>query len=284
MRNIGAQMNQGSALTTTVARVAQVYHNVSNNAVDGACRCHGGPEHCAGCAATPIWRNYSRPKGIDGRKGAAGEGVSDALLDGAEGIKGRAVIVVVHRAGDLTRYDRRFSLQLEDFDLEDENGDGIFEPGEHIVVRRVRVKNTGGMPSPSCGIPCSFVASNTLESVDGNGGRVVISRSIPAGHVAASQDSAKVLIRTPNIDPRSRQSYVAQQSISIQATVPWLDCQLENFDLEKILTIQYPLELKEMSHLETVAHGTTTEISWKVSGILSQPTSYEMTSKLLVHC
>jgi hypothetical protein len=29
------------------------------------------------------------------------------------------------------------------FDLEDENVDGIFEPGEHLFVRRIRVKNFG---------------------------------------------------------------------------------------------------------------------------------------------
>jgi hypothetical protein len=49
--------------------------------------------------------------------------------------------------------------------------------------------------------------------------------------------------------------------------MPWLDRELNNFDVRKSITIQYPLDLREAKGLESVAHDTKTEISWQVSGL-----------------
>jgi len=144
MRNVGAQMGQGSRLQTAVALVAQTYHNASNTTVGGgACRCNGGSGHCSGCEAIPIYRTQSHKKGDDGPTGRTGNQIQDMLLRGAAGADGRAQIIVRHLNGDRPRYDKCYDLQLVNFDLEDENGDGIFEPGEHVIVRRIVVKNAG---------------------------------------------------------------------------------------------------------------------------------------------
>jgi hypothetical protein len=144
MRNVGAQMGQGSRLQTAVALVAQTYHNASNTTVGGgACRCNGGSGHCSGCEAIPIYRTQSHKKGDDGPTGSTGNQIQDMLLRGAAGADGRAQIIVRHLNGDRPRYNKCYDLQLVNFDLEDENGDGIFEPGEHVMVRRIVVKNAG---------------------------------------------------------------------------------------------------------------------------------------------
>jgi hypothetical protein len=59
------------------------------------------------------------------------------------GEEGTATIVVRMRDGMQRQYTSKYDLELVDFDIEDENGDGIFEPGEHIYVRRIRVRNNG---------------------------------------------------------------------------------------------------------------------------------------------
>jgi hypothetical protein len=144
MRNVAAQMGQGSRMQTAVARLAQTYHEASNKTVGGgACRCHEGSGPCSGCEAIPIYRTQSRMKGDDGPRGRNGNPVEDVLLRGTAGASGRAQIIVRYSNGDRPRYDRCYDLQLVDFDLEDENGDGIFEPGECVVVRRITVKNAG---------------------------------------------------------------------------------------------------------------------------------------------
>ena len=144
MRNVGTQMGQGSRLHTAVARVAQTYHTVSSSTIgDGACRCNGGSSHCSGCEVIPIYRTQSRMKGDDGPTGRLGNPMQDTLLRGTPGADGRAQIIVRHPNGDRPRYDKCYDLQLVDFDLEDENGDGIFEPGERAIVRRITIKNAG---------------------------------------------------------------------------------------------------------------------------------------------
>lgn len=62
---------------------------------------------------------------------------------GWPGQPGAAVIVVRMQDGGQQTYDSKYNLELIDFDVEDENGDGIFEPGEHAYIRRIRVRNSG---------------------------------------------------------------------------------------------------------------------------------------------
>jgi hypothetical protein len=144
MRNVATQMGQGSMLQTAVARVAQTYHQGSNIPVGvGVCRCNGGQGHCSGCEAIPIYRTQSRMKGDDGPTGRMGNLIQDMLLRGAAGADGQAQIIVRVPNGENPRYDKCYDLQLVDFDLEDENGDGIFEPGERAIVRRIIIKNAG---------------------------------------------------------------------------------------------------------------------------------------------
>jgi hypothetical protein len=283
MRNVGAQMGQGSRTQTAVALVAQTYHNALNTTVGGgACRCNGGSGHCSGCEAIPIYRTQSRKKGDDGPTGRTGNQIQDMLLRGAAGADGRAQIIVRHLNGDRPRYDKCYDLQLVNFDLEDENGDGIFEPGEHVIVRRIIVKNAGkwssckstrfnadyfpgGMPSPSCHIPSRIITSDVLLPLANDEGRANLPISIPAGHSVASEDFARVLIATPNINPQSRAPYSATEDVALRAIMPWLDSELTNFDLRKNITIEYPLDLREGKGLASVAHGIKTEISWQVS-------------------
>ena len=56
---------------------------------------------------------------------------------------GTAKIIVQELNGTRKEYPSIYDLELMDFDVEDENGDGIFEPGEHVFIRRIRVRNIG---------------------------------------------------------------------------------------------------------------------------------------------
>ena len=59
------------------------------------------------------------------------------------GVAGKATFRVRNRGGPDQEYTSLYQLELLDFDVEDENGDGIFEPGEHLFIRRIRIQNTG---------------------------------------------------------------------------------------------------------------------------------------------
>ena len=98
---------------------------------------------CVGCDPKPIHTRFERTPGLDGRDGKPGASKTTPLFAGAVGQEGTATIVVRLRDGRLKEYTSKYSLELIDFDIEDENGDGIFEPGEYIYVRRIRVRNNG---------------------------------------------------------------------------------------------------------------------------------------------
>lgn len=77
--------------------------------------------------------------------GQRGEKPTNPLFCGRDGWPGEGLIIVKPKtAGGVDKeYRSRYQLELVDFDLEDENADGIFEPGEHLFIWRIRVKNSG---------------------------------------------------------------------------------------------------------------------------------------------
>jgi hypothetical protein len=64
------------------------------------------------------------------------------LYPGRNGAPGSAVITVKHGDAHVT-YPSRYWLLVTGFDIKDENDDGIFEPGEHILVSNIKIQNTG---------------------------------------------------------------------------------------------------------------------------------------------
>lgn len=150
MAAVRAQAVQGNDLQAMIARAAQRYGARRHQATDrGACHCKGGDGNCAGCRPVPIYSEFHRRPGLNGRDGRPGAVQTKALFPGLPGNDGSVKIHVGRRDGTIQQYNSRYRLELVDFDVEDENGDGIFEPGEHILVRRIRVRNTGKLIASS---------------------------------------------------------------------------------------------------------------------------------------
>ncbi|KAJ4297438.1 hypothetical protein N0V90_005329 [Kalmusia sp. IMI 367209] len=164
---------------------------------EGYCRCGGGNGSCAGCDVKLIIKTFKRQPGLDGKKEAKGTSITKPLAAGRNGQEGSASIAVNHEDGSTQVYHSIWSLELVDFEVEDENGDGIFEPGEHIFIRRIKVRNVGGMPSPICRIPVTLL-NNSLwfEPVSTTeGGLTYLPINIPAGETASTDGSIKVRIK-----------------------------------------------------------------------------------------
>ena len=143
---MGPQVVQGSNFQSMIAQTAMRYRNFSASsapASSDACRCKGGSEGCVGCEKQPVQQTYTRPKGPNGHEGSAGTAVHDSLRPGLQGNNGSISIIVNCASQERQTYHSCYKLQLVDFDIEDENEDGIFEPGEHVYVRRIRIRNAG---------------------------------------------------------------------------------------------------------------------------------------------
>lgn len=56
---------------------------------------------------------------------------------------GTAEILVRNDDGSVSTYDSKFEFPLLDFDVVDENDDGVFEPGECVIIKNIGIKNIG---------------------------------------------------------------------------------------------------------------------------------------------
>ena len=139
-----AQTVSGSNMAAMMAEVAARYNAVRHQRIDpGACKCHGGEGNCTGCDSTPVVKKFKRVAGQKGLDGTPGAVITTPTLNGETGPGGTVTIIVRKDDGTERQFSSVYNLELVDFDVEDENGDGIFEPGEHLYIRRIRVRNSG---------------------------------------------------------------------------------------------------------------------------------------------
>ncbi|RDW66553.1 hypothetical protein BP6252_10188 [Coleophoma cylindrospora] len=251
-----------SGLQNVVARIARTSGNAMQDAT-GRCSCAGGIGHCVGCEAKPIMITRTRGLGQDGRDGLPGIPSVSRLLPGTDGRPGTGVIEVRLKSGKEHTYHSRYQLELVGFDIEDENEDGIFEPGEHLFIRRIRVRNSGGMPSPTRQTQLEVAPSEYLIQLTNNQGRTLIPQ-VPANSTITLPGSIKVMIREPDAPVKPGQPYMKEIAISLQAVMPGLNRRLEHFDFQVPVKIQYPLTLLEIDSLDTMAQGSENKILIKV--------------------
>ncbi|MCJ1398122.1 hypothetical protein MMC11_001319 [Xylographa trunciseda] len=260
-----AEVVQGGNLQAMIARVATQYGAMRHPVISpGACRCGGGTGNCAGCGSTPIYKEFSRTRALDGRNGEPGARVMTALFPGAVGQDGSVDIVVRSEDGSVLNYTSLYKLELLGFDVEDENGDGIFEPGEHVLIRRIRIRNSGGMPSPTCQIPITAISSICLSRVSGERGRVFIPSSIASGVTVTLEGTIMVLIKQCDDPPPIGTLFLKHDNLRIMAVMPWLNRVLPNFGFSQTIDIQFPIELRNIEYLASLARGTRSNLSWEI--------------------
>ncbi|MCJ1432774.1 hypothetical protein MMC27_002131 [Xylographa pallens] len=260
-----AEVVQGGNLQAMIARVAAQYGAMRHPVISpGACRCDGGNGNCAGCGSTPIHKEFSRTTALDGRDGEPGVRVMTTLFPGANGQDGSVNVVVRSEDGSVQIYTSLYKLELLDFEVEDENGDGIFEPGEHVLIRRIRIKNSGGMPSPTCPIPVTSISSVWFSRVSGEQGRTFIPNSIPSGATVTLEGTIMVLIKQCDDSPPIGNLFLKHDSLGIMAVMPWLNRVLPDFGFSKTIPIQFPIELRNIEYLPSLAQGTRSNLSWEI--------------------
>jgi hypothetical protein len=90
------------------------------------------------------------PGGRGGPGGNGGRFPASTLTAGRPGPNGNTDIEVVMENGSTRSYPDRYRLVVVGFDVVDENNDGINEPGEHLIVKNIIVRNQGKQISGVC--------------------------------------------------------------------------------------------------------------------------------------
>ncbi|KAI1129448.1 hypothetical protein F5Y10DRAFT_290977 [Nemania abortiva] len=264
LARVGTQMVTGSNMIQSIAQAANELR--SPQASPGACKCHGGEGHCTGCDSRPLIQTHKQVEGLHGLNGHAGIPGIGLLHNGVDGLQGSVTIVVQKSDGSRPQeYSSLYSLELTGFDVEDENGDGIFEPGEHLFIRRIKVQNSGGMPSPTHYVQLSMVESEWLKLVDGNDSRAFL---------PSIRERSSVTIDGPiKVRVREREEYeipeigalfIRHEAVHLNAVMLWIEREISKFEFNKVVEIKYPCELRNFRTLPTVAQGSQSKLSFEV--------------------
>ncbi|KAF2970549.1 hypothetical protein GQX73_g3031 [Xylaria multiplex] len=262
LARVAAQVATGSNTAQAVTRLQELN---SPEVSPGACKCHGGQEHCTGCDSRPLIRAHKRVEGLDGLKGHSGAPGTSVLYHGVDGLQGNVTIVVQKSDGSRQEYSSLYNLELTDFDVEDENGDGIFEPGEYLFIRRITVQNSGGMPSPTRSIHLNVVESDWFKLVDEHNGQTFLP-SIREGSSVTIDGLIKVQIREREEHeiPETGVLFIRHEAIRLNAIVPQVEREIPNFKFNRVIEIKYPCELRNFQALATVAQGSQSKLSFEV--------------------
>lgn len=163
-------------------------------------------------------------------------------------------------------------LEIVGFDVADENGDEINEPGEHLLVSQLQVRNAGVMPTPgNRAIRVLMEATKWLEPVTSE--PVHLPLSIEPGQTVSVLGVLRARIRTHMTDHAGPRLHLDDKdTVSLIATFyERLNRPLLAFGdtLSKEIQIRYPLRLGTPRYLSCVAKGAQYRVAYKAS---SNPT------------
>ncbi|ORY18621.1 hypothetical protein BCR34DRAFT_582903 [Clohesyomyces aquaticus] len=206
----------------------------------------------------------TRPGGSNGQNGPPGMRASTLLSGGRSGPSGSVQIKVI--GGDLSEatYPGVYNLQVVNFDIIDENEDGINEPGEHIHVHNIRVRNVGGMPSPEArSIHILIQGTQFLEPIASE--PIFMPKSIQPGQEVEVPGILRAYIRNEWAEKPLGKVLTASESVQLVAYFnERLNRPLPNFCGPAQIFIRYPLELDPPTYLDCVAKGSTVRFRWKL--------------------
>ena len=230
--------------------------------------------HSSGCKQVAQYKTHSRPSASNGSNGPPGSAPSSPLYPGRPGDPGQGSFVIVlnpYETSSDKSYSSPFEFRLRDFEVVDENSDGVFEPGECALISALQVENANtsstGMPTPiHTDIPAVLKSCEWLQSVRGRN-RLLLPRNIAPRQMKTTTDGiiwAK--IKAPPSSSIENKRFTAHQRIRLEATIPDIDRPVNNFNYSEVITIQYPLflEVRQIKYLQSMPMGSSCSIKWPV--------------------
>jgi hypothetical protein len=166
--------------------------------------------------------------------------------------------------GDLTEatYPGVYMLHVVSFDIIDENEDGINEPGEHILVHNIRVRNSGGMPSPEQrSIQLLIQGTQFLEPIATE--PLQLPMGIQPGQEVTIPGVLRAFIRQEWAEKPLGQALRYEERVSLVAFFnERLSRPLPNFSGATVVYIQYPLTVDPPRYHDCVSKGNAVRFSW----------------------
>jgi len=155
-----------------------------------------------------------------------------------------------------------YCLQVTKFDIIDENEDGINEPGEHIHVHNIKVRNVGAMPSPEArSIHLLIQGTQYLDPIIAE--PIELPRSIQPGQEVDVPGVLRAFIRNETAEKPVGLCLKTTEYVRIVGYFnERLNRPIPNFCGQTAIFVQYPLVLDPPTYLECVAKGDKVRFKW----------------------
>jgi hypothetical protein len=235
-----------------------------------------------------LYSTHSRPPGSQGQQGFGGFPPAAYLGAGAEGPQGSVQIKVKSSNGMDSVYPGKYHIKVVSFEVVDENGDAIMEPGEHIMVRNICVQNLGMahksvarnkgealtvqaglMPTPAhARIPILINASGWFDPISND--PAYLPTSIFPGETVSVRGEVRAFIRQEGILRHPGVIFSATEELQLTAVMPGINRVLPDFFQPIPINIRYPLELETPITLRSVERGSDITFTWRVQALSPQ--------------
>ncbi|KAK8052338.1 hypothetical protein PG993_003723 [Apiospora rasikravindrae] len=207
----------------------------------------------------------SKDGGRPGRPGCKGYRPFTHLRAGRHGADGRVQIKVNRGPDTSSTYPGVYKLEVVKFNITDENRDGINEPGEHISVHNLVVRNVGLMPSPATrSIHVLIQGTQYLEPVSSQ--PLQLPFGIRPGQEVEVPGLLRALIRDRGYgEPMGELAGVNDWVQLVGVFHERLHRPIPGFcSLKTPIRIRYPLVLDPPVFLRSVAKGDRVRFRWQL--------------------
>jgi hypothetical protein len=216
--------------------------------------------------------SHTNSGGSDGPSGRSGNPGSAPLSSGRTGLDG-AYTIVVESGSQAGSYPSRYELRLLDLQLENENQDGIFEPGERVIIHDLLVRNVGGMPTPANHpISIEVAGSGWVEARD-----AVIRLPRPLAPGEKFRFSGATLdFDLAGWDPRAPGEALAERdTVQLRAALPSARRAFAAFQStlppdKALIPIRFPLEASALESLHSLAADRAAKLRFRVKNASSK--------------
>ena len=208
------------------------------------------------------------PHGRGGEAGSRGQQGRDATSgsNGNQAPVGGIAWVVYSKQGDvLQQAGTRYDIEVKNYEIIDENNDGVFEPNERVAVSDVLVNNVGGLTSPAgAEITIQKTKTNTMNFEP-------IRYKLPEIQPGKSFKVPTTFYGRINDQPPPLTAAPLETKADFESRVELLGRSFSNSFLSRQLQVRYPVKLKQLRCNENVGRGEVTIISIQIENVSSKP-------------
>ncbi len=209
--------------------------------------------------------HHSNSGGSDGSRGRSGSDGNARVSNGADAPDGHYQVDVTQEDGSVKTFTERYDLALTGYEItHGQNADSIIEPGEAIQIRKIRVKNTGKMPTPSHQDVLVYLKNSEWAISEGE--QLAIPRSIAPGQEVTLEQVINFKVKDTTIT-KPGERFVIRDTISPVALMNRANRHFENFPNQQTFEVTYPVEISPITALPSLAPGESTQVIWKVTNI-----------------